>query len=700
VPLLLDPAYLERVYAGVLGKIIGVYLGRPFEGWTYEKVRERLGEVDYYVHDRLGLPLIVADDDITGTFTFLRALRDHGDSAGVTPEQIGRSWLNYLIEGRTILWWGGLGNSTEHTAYLRMLEGVMPPRSGSAELNTRAVAEQIGAQIFVDGWAMVAPGDPVLAADLARRAGSVSHDGEALHAAAAWAAMEAEAFVERDTQHLIDTALDAVPRDSVIARLIEDVRRWHDDEPDWRATRERIEAEYGYERYGGNVHVVPNHALMQLGLLYAQGSFSRGLTIVTTSGWDTDCNGGNLGALLGLQLGLDGIDTGADWRGPVADRLFLPSTDGSRGISDALRVAVDIADTARALRGEPSMAPKDGARFSFALPGSVQGFRLEDSRGAVAARLGNAPSAAFGERALVLDVERLGRGHDLVLTTPTFIPPEARQKVGSYELLAAPTLHPGQIVTARLARGEGAGEVAAAIVIDVYDERDELRRIDGPAIPIGESATDLRWTVPDTGGQPVAAVGLRFSTPDAARGRIEIDRIDWSGTPSTRWVRPEGGTMWARAWVDAVDHWQTTWAEDSFRLIQDRGTGIVSTGGPWDGLRLEADVTVHAARSAGIAVRVAGIHRYRALVVDETGTARLVQREHADERVLAEAPVPWRLDEPIALALEADGDVLRGWIDGMLVGEVATSGGPAAGGIGLLVTEGRAATDEVRVRPL
>jgi hypothetical protein len=24
--------YVERVYAGVLGKMIGVYLGRPFEG--------------------------------------------------------------------------------------------------------------------------------------------------------------------------------------------------------------------------------------------------------------------------------------------------------------------------------------------------------------------------------------------------------------------------------------------------------------------------------------------------------------------------------------------------------------------------------------------------------------------------------------------------------------------------------------------
>ena len=35
--------YTERVYAGVLGKIIGVYLGRPFEGWTYEHIMERWG---------------------------------------------------------------------------------------------------------------------------------------------------------------------------------------------------------------------------------------------------------------------------------------------------------------------------------------------------------------------------------------------------------------------------------------------------------------------------------------------------------------------------------------------------------------------------------------------------------------------------------------------------------------------------------
>ena len=123
--------YAERVYAGVLGKIIGVYLGRPFEGWTYERIMEELGEINYYVHEKRGLPLIVTDDDITGTFTFLRAMPDYGNSLDLTPAQIGQTWLNYLIEKRTILWWGGLGNSTEHTAYLRLKSGIPAPHSGS-----------------------------------------------------------------------------------------------------------------------------------------------------------------------------------------------------------------------------------------------------------------------------------------------------------------------------------------------------------------------------------------------------------------------------------------------------------------------------------------------------------------------------------------------------------------------------------------
>jgi hypothetical protein len=100
--------HLERVYAGVLGKIIGVYLGRPFENYlTYDRISRTLGEIWYYVNDRRDaeLPnrrLVVTDDDISGTFTFLRALSDYGNSLALTPAQIGQTWLNYLIEGRTI----------------------------------------------------------------------------------------------------------------------------------------------------------------------------------------------------------------------------------------------------------------------------------------------------------------------------------------------------------------------------------------------------------------------------------------------------------------------------------------------------------------------------------------------------------------------------------------------------------------------
>src|SRR3954454_21930693 len=232
--------YEERVYAGVLGKLIGVYLGRPFEGWSYERIMERLGEVSYYVHERLGAPLIVTDDDISGTFTFLRALPDYGNRRDLSPRDIGRTWLNYIIENQTILWWGGMGNSTEHTAFLRLKSGIEAPESGSIRTNGKTVAEQIGAQIFIDGWAMVAPGDPELAADLARRAASVSHDGEAVHAARAIAAMEAQAFVEDDSNRLLDLALELIPADSVLARAITDVREWHASGEDWYATRRRI----------------------------------------------------------------------------------------------------------------------------------------------------------------------------------------------------------------------------------------------------------------------------------------------------------------------------------------------------------------------------------------------------------------------------------------------------------------------------
>src|SRR6201991_4103484 len=252
--------HLERVYAAVLGKLVGVYLGRPFEGWTYQKIMEELGPIEYYVHERLNQPLVVTDDDVAGTFTFIRALEDYGIKPNLSAEEGSKAWLNYIVEERSILWWGGNGNSTEHTAWLNLKKGVAAPASGSFVINGQAFAEQIGAQIFIDGWAMVAPCQPELAARLAEQAGKVSHDGESVYAAMLWAAMEAEAFGSADIDHLLDTGLAQIPRDSLIAKLIADVRAWHREHPDWRDTRQKIQDNYGYDKYPGICHVVPNLA--------------------------------------------------------------------------------------------------------------------------------------------------------------------------------------------------------------------------------------------------------------------------------------------------------------------------------------------------------------------------------------------------------------------------------------------------------
>ncbi len=40
----------------------------------------------------------------------------------------------------------------------------------------------------------------------------------------------------------------------------------------------------------------------------AEDNFQKALMITNTSGWDTDCNSANIGCLMGIKLGLKGID--------------------------------------------------------------------------------------------------------------------------------------------------------------------------------------------------------------------------------------------------------------------------------------------------------------------------------------------------------------------------------------------------------
>ena len=695
--------YAERVYAGILGKIIGVYLGRPFEGWSYERIMAELGEIRYYVNHRHDLPLrnhllVVTDDDISGTFTFLRAMPDYGNSLQLKPAQIGQTWLNYIIEKRTTLWWGGLGNSTEHTAYLRLKSGIPAPHSGAISLNGKVVAEQIGAQIFIEGWGLIAPGDPALAADFARRAASVSHDGEAIYAAQVVASMVAQAFIESNINHLLDTALALISEKSLIHRLITDIREWNALEPfDWRAARTRLAARYGYDQYGGNCHIIPNHGLVILSLLYGGGNFGLSQSIVNSCGWDTDCNAANVGCILGVRNGLAAFKGEHDWRGPLGDRLYIPSADGGRAITDAVQETYNILEIARSLHGETPIRPKGGARFHFSFPGSVQGFCSQPYLS-----LENVPHPVQPQQRVLALHYRLEPGGATAALTPTFIPPEAIDMPG-YELLASPTLYPGQTVSAELlADRSNELPVKAGIVIQSYGKDDELVTMHGPTKDLfpGQDVR-LEWWVPDLGGEPIAGIGISIASEQAAQGAVYLDHMTWGGSPEAAFLRPsEPGRMWKRQWVDAVDGFSDQF-EEAFRLVQNRGRGFAITGTrEWTNYRLETKLTPHLVKAFGVAARFQGLQRYYALLLCERDTIQLIK--HLDEEtVLVEQRFDWEYGQSYDLRLIVNGNQVEAWINEIRLLMFEDLDQPLiSGGIALICEEGRIGTDRVVVAPI
>ncbi|MDA0745828.1 MAG: ADP-ribosylglycohydrolase family protein [bacterium] len=686
--------YEPRVYAGILGKIIGVYLGRPFEGWSHRRILDELGEVNDYVHGRLGKDLVVADDDISGTFTFLRALEDHGISRDITPEQIGKTWLNYLIEKRTILWWGGMGTSTEHTAFLRLKHGVPAPRSGSIDLNGRIVAEQIGAQIFIDGWAMVAPGEPELAAELAKKAGSVSHDGEALYGAQALAVMESAAFYESDIGTLLDTALSFIPNGCTIARLIHDIRSWHTQDGDWKKTFSRIEQIYGYSAYGGGCHMIPNHAIIILALLYGEDDFQKSLMIANTAGWDTDCNSGNVGCLIGIKNGLESLNTGPDWRGPVADRLFKISADGADALTDAVRETYRICRIGRALLGEaPVPPPKNGARYHFSLPGSVQGFLSNPDGGA---------SIQNSDGTLEITLDRIALGRPTHVGVQTFGEPADLNRPG-YHIVMSPSLYPGQLVRANVHLSEQAsGPVNVALYFQTYPEaQDQPGRIHhGPlrTLEPRQHAT-LEWWVPDTNGLPILRTGLSITSNRTTSGTLYLDSLTWSGAPTCNLSGPAIAALGKPlGWTDGVDTIRLSATGQSTRLelIQNEGRGLLLTGAQdWTDYHFSATVSVHMAAEAGIAIRAGGMKRFYALLLCPDHKIRLLKCRDSDT-VLGETNFSWEPDAPYRLSLTAKGDYLTAKIDETSLFTLQDTDLPH-GAIALVNTVGRSAFSEVHI---
>lgn len=678
---------IERIYAGWLGKIIGIRLGAPIESWTAEKIAEVYGEVWNYPVD---YGTFAADDDSNGPVFFIRALKDSGNGEALTAQDVADALLNYAPYEHGFFWWGGYGVSTEHTAYLNLYKGIPAPLSGSILKNGSTMAEQIGGQIFIDSWGLVAPGDPDLAAKLAERAASVTHDGNGIYGGVFIAVCISASFTGCTIREMLETALSYIPESSEYARAVRAVTAFYerDVSKDWRAAFRYAKENFGYDRYPGWCHIIPNAAVIILALLYGEDDFTRTLCIGNMCGWDTDCNVGNLGAIMGVRKGLEGIDHDR-WRKPINDLLLCSSAVGSLNIMDIPYGAMYMAECAFELAGEklPEIWDKltvdRSERSHFEFPGSTHAMRVRCDEPSGALRLeyylrNTDETAASGKRSLRMHVFPLRCGQNVYLYQKTWYE-HTELHDDRYQPAFSPKIYPGQTLQAQVRIPEGAE--AALAYMYVFD-LNENQIYAGEKILLNPGVwTQLKFRIPYLENALLSEAGVRFTVPGDKEGQQDfeayIDDLEYGGDPdySIDFAKE-------RELVLPMGHCEITqftrlkgysFLEKNILHLTAEDCGEIYTGSHlFRNYTMTAELEPVCGGGHYINVRVQGALRSYAIGFNKGGGLGLWKNEHG-YRELASAVYDWKYGECYTLTvavkdnrisvMDQDGKEVIGYVD-------------------------------------
>ncbi len=523
--------YVEKVYAGLLGKCIGIRIGAPVEPtiWTYERIRKTYGNITGYVKD---FKNFAADDDFNGPMFFIRALIDYGRDREITARDVGRAWLNYAREGKGFFWWGGYGRSTENTAYLNLQAGIEAPLSGSAETNGTSVAEQIGGQIFSDTWGLVLPDNCSEAARYAEMAASVSHDGNGIYGGRFIAAAISAAFTTSSIDEIIDRALATIPDTCEYRRVVNAVRDFHTEQPEnFRQCMDFLTAEFGYDRYPGVCHIIPNAGVCALALLYGEGNLSRSVEIATMCGWDTDCNAGNVGTIVGVASGLEGVED--KYRRPMNDLFVCSSIAGSLNIVDLPTAAKQLAMIGYGLldsevpNGITQSTRYRELFFDFELPGATHGFRSNANTLQVAPVTDDRKPGV-----LEVLVDRHPKGSEGKIFYKPFYRREDFDDE-RYSPAFSPLVYSGQKMRVKVMLEKWNGE---AIDLTPYVRTSSTKReLEGGSLALEPGKWELvEFTLPDTQGEVIDEIGLKLNVMKGLRylGKLYLDDFEVSGPAS------------------------------------------------------------------------------------------------------------------------------------------------------------------------
>jgi ADP-ribosylglycohydrolase len=525
--------YLEKVYSGFLGMNIGIRLGAPVEsgGWTYENIKATYGDIRNYVKEYKNF---AADDDVNGPVFFLRALYDDATDRELEANDVGRAWLNYTREGIGMFWWGGYGISTEHTAYINLKNGIKAPKSGCEKQNGKILCEQIGGQIFIDTWGLIWPNNIEKAAEYAEKAASVSHDENGIYGARFIAACISKAFSTEDVFEIIKAGLAVIPKASTYTQVVNAVIDFYNKFPeDFRLCRRYLEENWGYDKYGGICHIIPNAGVCILSLLYGEGDLSRTVEIATMCGWDTDCNAGNVGTIIGTAQGIKGVKE--HYRNPINDCVITSSISGYLNIVDIPTYAKELALLGYKLaKEEPPKELVDSVvngeiYFDFELPGSTHNFRLSDTNNF---RLKHSNEIAYkGKGSIEILFDNISSGQSCKIYYKPFYRRDDFDDE-RYKPTFAPKVYSGQKVSMKIYLDQWQGdEIAAAPYIrNTYNKENiELNY----KLLKNKEWMDIEFIVPDTEGAMIDEVGIILksfsSIHNKSLGRIFIDEFKVTG---------------------------------------------------------------------------------------------------------------------------------------------------------------------------
>ncbi len=283
--------YAAKVYGCWLGKNIGGTLGGPHEG------RKGLNSLTYYdpVPEEPAF-----NDDLDLQLVWLYVLEKKG--LDLTPWDLGEAWKRHIIYP-----------FDEYGFGLRNLKrGLGPPVSGWFD---NWFTCGMGAPIRSEIWACIAPGLPEVAARYAWQDALCDHAEDGVYGEVFFAAMESAAFICAAREELLEIGLAMIPEESRTARAVRNVMRSHAEGLEWTAARERMLTEFGHHNF---TDAPQNIAITMLGWLYGE-DFGDALLKAVNCGYDTDCTGATLGAILGIIGGKEALPR--RWVEPVGEAI-------------------------------------------------------------------------------------------------------------------------------------------------------------------------------------------------------------------------------------------------------------------------------------------------------------------------------------------------------------------------------------------